>query len=81
MANGSRLNVVSRLYEHNNCLADGELVLRLKRVITSGLELLQEVLNVAGLVLELEVGDDADIGRLQMGRGVRGRKRTCVRIE
>ena len=72
MANGSRLNVVSRLYEHNNCLADGELVLRLKRVITSGLELLQEVLNVAGLVLELEVGDDAGIGRLQMGRDVRG---------
>ena len=81
MANGRGLNLVPRIDEHINCLADGELAFRLKRVITSGLELLQESLNIARLVLELEVGDDADIGRLQMGRGVRGRKRTCVRIE
>ena len=79
MANGRRLKVVPRLDEHINCLADGELVLRLKNMIISGLE--QGLLNVARLVLELEVGDDAGIGQLQMGRGVRGRKRTCVRIE
>ena len=79
MANGRGLNLVPRIDEHINCLADGGL--RLTRVIISGLEIHQEVLNVALLVLEHEVSDDADIGRLQMGRGVRGRKRTCVRIE
>ena len=72
MANGSRLNVVPRLNEHINFLTNGEIVLRLKRVITSGLELLQEVLNVARFVLELEVGDGAGIGRFHMGCGVRG---------
>ena len=68
MANGRRLNVVTRLDENFNCLADDELVLRLKRLITRGLELLQEVLNVARPVLELEVGDDSGIGRLLMRR-------------
>ena len=62
-------------------MADGELVLRIKRVITSRLELLQKVLNVACLVIEVGVGDDAGIRRMQMRRVVRREERTCVRIE
>ena len=76
------MNVATRLDEHINCLADGELILiRLKRVITSGLELLQEVLNVARFVLELEVGDDGGMAGYRWNVVFGGRKRICVRIE
>ena len=74
MANGRKMNVNPRLDEHISCLADDELVLRLKKVITSGLLLLYLIPNVARLVLKLEAGDGAGIGQLQMKRGARGEK-------
>ena len=72
MKDRGRLDVVPRINQRVDGQLDVELVAVSQWMVPIAFVFVQQVLDVPGLVLDLEVGDNAGIIRLEMRRGIRG---------